>query len=78
MEILGNGFVLTAPNRAKMQVTAPAEQVTGEINVSRVKYGGSTSQHNNGIGFGDRYFQYNMAIDLPINKNIQVLNELTR
>jgi hypothetical protein len=78
VEIIENGFLLTAPNGSTMKVTVPVEQVTGEISVSKINYGGSTSQHNRGIGFGDRYWGFNTAIDIPCEGNLDVkigLNE---
>ncbi len=78
VEILKNGFLLTAPNGSKMKVTAPKEQITGEITVSKFKYGGSTSRHNQGVGFGDRYWKYSTAIDIPCNENIEVNIKITK
>jgi len=76
VEIVENGFLLTAPNGAKMKVTAPKEQITGEITTAKIAYGGSTSRHNNGIGFGDQYWRFNKAIDIPCNRNAALLIEL--
>jgi hypothetical protein len=78
VEIVENGFILIAPNGTEMKVTAPAEQIKGQISVTKVRYGGSTSQHNRGIGFEDRYWEYNKAVDIPCKKNIQMLIELIR
>ena len=78
VEILKNGFILTAPNGSKMEVTAPSTQITGEISFSKVNYGGSTSRHNNGIGFGDQYWRFNKAIDIPCNRNIEVNIEIIK
>jgi hypothetical protein len=76
VEILKNGFILTAPNGSKMKVTAPQNQIAGKISVSKVKYGGSTTDHNNGIGFGDKYWNYNTAIDIPCFGDIEIRMEL--
>jgi hypothetical protein len=78
VEILENGFLLTAPNGAKMKVSAPKEQITGEITITQIAYGGSTSRHNNGIGFGNQYWEFTKAIDIPCGGNIVVTMELIR
>jgi hypothetical protein len=72
VQILENGFVLKAPNGSKMRVTAPEEQITGEITVSEIRYGGSTESNNPGIGFGDKFWRQNKAIDIPCDGNIEV------
>ena len=76
VNILEDGFELIAPNGAKMKVTIPANQKKGEITVSKVKYGGSTTSHNRGIGFGEQYWPFNKAIDIPCENNIEVVLEL--
>lgn len=78
VEILKNGFILTAPNGVKMKISAPANQIKGKITVKKVKYGGSTEQHNSGIGFGSQFFLYNKAIDIPCNANINVTIEIRK
>lgn len=78
VEVLENGFTLRAPNGAIMRVTAPREQIAGAISVSRVKYGGNTVRHNRGVGFGDRYWAYNKAIDIPCDGDIDVRIELSK
>jgi hypothetical protein len=76
VEVLENGFILVSPNGSKMKVTAPADQIKGEISVTKVKYGGSTSEHNRGIGFGDQYWQFNKAVDIPCDGNLHVKIEI--
>lgn len=78
VEILENGYILTAPNGSKMKVTAPADQIKAAIKVSKVRYGGNTQQHNFGIGFGDRNWLYTKAIDIPCEGNIDVNIELIK
>jgi hypothetical protein len=76
VEILENGFLLTAPNGSQMKVTATTEQITGEMTVSTVKYGGSTSRHNNGIGFGDEYFANTKTIDIHLEQEVDIVIQL--
>ena len=78
VKITSNGYVLTAPNGSTMKVTAPLPEITGKITVSKIKYGGSTSRLNSGIGFGNTFWLYNKAIDIPCNRNIQVTLKLER
>ncbi|MFW6327638.1 MAG: hypothetical protein ACOC2F_04930, partial [Bacteroidota bacterium] len=76
VEIKNDGYDLISPKGEKMKVRVPAENIAGEVTVSTVKYGGSTTQHNRGIGFGNRYWLYNQVIDIPCNGNIVVTLEL--
>ncbi|MGC9352533.1 MAG: hypothetical protein ACP5D9_01780 [Mariniphaga sp.] len=72
VEIVENGFILIAPNGSQMKVTAPSEQIKGQISVTKVRYGGSTSQHNRGVGFADKYWEFNNAVDIPCKGNLDV------
>jgi hypothetical protein len=72
VEIFENGFIVTAPNGSKMKVTAPADQINGRISITKVRYGGSTSQHNRGVGFADKYWEFNNAVDIPCKGNLDV------
>lgn len=70
--------ILTAPNGSRMKVTAPADQIKADIKISKIRYGGSTQQHNFGIGFGDRNWLFTKAIDIPCEGNIDVNIELIK
>lgn len=74
--LLEDGFLITAPNGSEMKVSAPPEQIKGEITITEVNYGGSTTEHNQGIGFGDLNWPVNKAVDIPCDKNIEVTLEL--
>jgi hypothetical protein len=76
VELTDVGYNLISPTGDKMKVRVPAEQVRGKITVSQIRYGGSTSQHNSGIGFGNQYWLYNKVIDIPCSGNITVTLEL--
>jgi hypothetical protein len=76
VKIIKNGFLVIAPNGAEMKVSVPQSQIRGEITVSEVKYGGSTTDHNQGVGFGDKYWPVNKAIDIPCNNNMEVTIKL--
>lgn len=78
VKITKNGFELLAPNGSKMKVTVPVKQIKGEITVTKVRYGGSTTNHNRGIGFGDKYWPFSKAIDIPCTNNINVNIEFGR
>lgn len=76
VKITENGFLLIAPNGAQMKVTAPKEQITGEITTSKIKYGGSTSRHNNGIGFVNQYWTNTKTIDITVYQEIDIVIQL--
>jgi hypothetical protein len=72
VEILENGFLLTAPNGSTLKAVVP-EQQDVVVHVGKVRYGGSTIENNSGIGFGGNYYGYNKTIDIACNGNITVV-----
>ncbi len=72
VKILKNGFLLTTPNGSTLKGIVAGKQVV-EVKVGKVRYGGSTQDHNPGIGFGGKYYSYNKTIDIACDGNITVI-----
>jgi hypothetical protein len=75
VQILENGFLLTAPNGSTLRAIVTG-QSHAEVEVGKVRYGGSTVEHNSGIGFGGSYYGYNKTIDIACDGNITVVMTL--
>lgn len=62
-----NGFTLTAPNGASLQLTFEVPNV--DIQQDKVRYGGRTTQHNPGIQYYGEKYEYAHVIDCFTGKN---------
>jgi hypothetical protein len=59
-----NGFLLTAPNGASMQVQFLEPQGPLRIESGKVRYGGETEQHNSGIWYRGEAYTHSRYIDV--------------
>ncbi|MCC5929649.1 MAG: hypothetical protein JJU28_10420 [Cyclobacteriaceae bacterium] len=71
VQIHENGFTLTAPNGASLNLTFDVPQV--KIQKDKVRYGGSTSQHNPGIQYYGEKYEYAHVIDCFTGKDFTAL-----
>jgi hypothetical protein len=67
VQIHENGFTITAPNGASLNLTFDVPQV--RIQQEKVRYGGRTTQHNPGIQYYGEKYEYAHVIDCFTGKN---------
>ena len=72
VEVLGDGVLLTAPNKSTMKIAVPGIN-DPQINIGRVRYGGTTERLNPGIGYHGQYYHDNHLIDISCDRDILVV-----
>ncbi len=75
VQILKNGFLITAPNGSSLKATAHGQDEV-KVRISRVRYGGPTVANNPGIGYQGNQYADNQAIDIMCDGNITVVMTL--
>ncbi len=68
-----NGYLLTAPNGATMQVRVLNPSDSVRVNRGLHRYGGKTVRHNPGIRFGGKTYSNSRWIDIECEANLTLL-----
>lgn len=73
VEVIENGFVLTAPNGNTLQATILGAK---KIRTGKQRYGGDTERLNKGIVYQGKRYDYSTWVDAIIDKNVTVVMTL--
>lgn len=78
VEILKDGFLITAPNKTTLRAYVMEGPDEPKITTTKVRYGGSTVRHNAGICFHGECYEQTKAVDILCNGNISVVFTLQK
>jgi hypothetical protein len=76
VSLIKNGFVLTAPNGATMQVQVVGSKIPVQVRTSKVKYNGTTAENASGIPYKGKRYPFITAVDIPMDASVTVVMSL--
>ena len=76
LKINSDGFTLISPDGAELKAVVFTDANQLKITSTKVHYGGNTKDHNRGIAFRGKTYEWTNAIDCTTNGNITVVMTL--